>query len=160
MKSRNATVRSQVEKNRKLFTAIRRSDVVMQLRSCMVAKDIRSVDIADRLGVSEANVSRWLRGNQNISIDTLYLLADAIEEPLTLTVGQQQGEGIPEEASSSPENEWTQFKEGKSNVVHIADHPKAFLAKLHASGTGFKPAQSTANGWTTGDFNEPAAATA
>jgi transcriptional regulator with XRE-family HTH domain len=53
----------------------------------MRRKQIRNSDVAERLGVSEANVCRWLKGKGNVTIDTLYLLADAIDESLTISVG-------------------------------------------------------------------------
>jgi transcriptional regulator with XRE-family HTH domain len=90
MKTNNASVRSQVEQRRSLFKLLRRSDIVMQMRQHMVAKGIKSADLAERLGVSEANISRWLKGNQNLGLDTLFSLADAIEEPLTLLIGQYE----------------------------------------------------------------------
>jgi transcriptional regulator with XRE-family HTH domain len=83
----NADIAKKIAEDALIYRGIRRSDVVLQIRQHMVRKGIKNSDIAERLGVSEANVSRWLKGNQNIQIDTLYLLADAIEESLSLHVG-------------------------------------------------------------------------
>lgn len=89
MKSHNATVHKKILANTPIFRAARRSDISTQIRSVMLEKGLKNVDLADRLGVSEANISRWLRGNQNLSLDTLYQLADAVEEPLRLTLGAE-----------------------------------------------------------------------
>lgn len=92
MKPRNADVQKKIQADTPIFQAARRSDVVMQIRSQMIQRGLKNIDLAERLGVSEANVSRWLRGNQNLSLDTLYLLADALEEPLIVTIGLKQAQ--------------------------------------------------------------------
>lgn len=92
MKPRNADVQKKIEADTPIFQAARRSDVVMQIRSQMVESGLKNIDLAERLGVSEANVSRWLRGNQNLSLDTLYLLADALEEPLIVAIGLKRAQ--------------------------------------------------------------------
>lgn len=89
MKSRNSEVHKNIVSHTAIFQTVRRSDFPMQIRAKMLEKGLKNIDIAERLMVTEANVSRWLRGNQNLSIDTLYQLADAIEEPLTLVIGSQ-----------------------------------------------------------------------
>lgn len=88
MKKSNATIFQQLQEETGIFRAARRSDVVMKIRLKMTEKGLRNVDLAERIGVSEANISRWLKGNQNLSIDTIYLLADAIEEPLSIELGR------------------------------------------------------------------------
>lgn len=87
MKPSNADIHKKIQANAPIFQGARRSDISMQIRCKMAEKGLKNVDIASRLGVSEANVSRWLRGNQNLSIDTIYQLADAVEEPLHICVG-------------------------------------------------------------------------
>lgn len=89
MKQRNTETRKKIAADMPIFQAVRRSDFPMQIRSKMIEKGLKNIDLAERLGVSEANISRWLRGNQNLSIDTMYLLADAVEEALTLALGSQ-----------------------------------------------------------------------
>jgi DNA-binding Xre family transcriptional regulator len=68
------------------LTASRRADVAFLFRSLMVAAELKNVDLANRLGVSEANVSRWLRGNQNLSLDTMHAICDALDAHLILDV--------------------------------------------------------------------------
>jgi len=87
MTAANFDIAKQIAENAVIFKGIRRSDVIFQIRQKMVEKSLKNSDLAERLGVSEANVSRWLRGDQNIKIDTLYLLADAIQQPLSINVG-------------------------------------------------------------------------
>ena len=85
MNTFNAEIKKKIEANIAIFQAVRRADLAMQIRTKMIEKGLRSVDLAERLGVSEANVSRWLRGNQNLGIDTMHQLADALEVPLKIT---------------------------------------------------------------------------
>lgn len=87
MKKSNEIIAQEVAAKAILWRGVRRSDPVLQVRAKMREKGIKSVDLAERLGVSTANVSRWLRGHQNLSLDTLYSIADAIEEPLSIVVG-------------------------------------------------------------------------
>lgn len=88
MNKRNAELKKKIAINLAIFQAVRRSDVAMQIRTKMIEKGLRSVDLAERLGVSEANVSRWLRGNQNLGVDTMHLLADALEVPLKIAFSE------------------------------------------------------------------------
>lgn len=87
MERKNSTIAKELAENAALWRAVRRSDPILQIRSKMREKGLKSSDLAQRIGVSEANISRWLRGDQNISIDNLYSLADAIEESLTIIFG-------------------------------------------------------------------------
>lgn len=93
MKQRNTEVQKKINGDTSIFQAVRRSDFPLQIRSKMAEKGLKNVDVAERLGVSEANVSRWLRGNQNLGIDTMYRLADAVEESLIIVLGAQQTVG-------------------------------------------------------------------
>lgn len=89
MKTPNSSIGRNFEENFSLFQGIRRSDVAMKIRRKMIEKGFKNVDLAKRIGVSEANVSRWLRGDQNLSIDTIYRLADALEEPFNISIGSK-----------------------------------------------------------------------
>lgn len=87
MKFSNEDIRKSIEETTPLFQAARRANVALQIRSKMHEKGLKNRDIAERLGVSEANISRWLRGNQNLGVDTIYQLADALEESVEIFVG-------------------------------------------------------------------------
>lgn len=87
MEKTNRDIFKVVNNNKNIFSAMRRMDVAMQLRHHMALHGIKNSDLAERLGVSEANVSKLLKGNQNLQLDTLYMLSDALEEPLSVVVG-------------------------------------------------------------------------
>ncbi|MGC5809334.1 helix-turn-helix domain-containing protein [Ralstonia pseudosolanacearum] len=81
----NAEIATAIQRSASVWKAARRLAPVMQVRQIMHDKGLRNIDIAERLGVSEANVSKLLKGDKNLQLDTLYLLADAIEEELSLS---------------------------------------------------------------------------
>lgn len=81
----NERVAEQIAEDMEIFGSTRRAAPVFEIRRLMIEKGIRNSDVAARLKVSEANVSRMLRGDQNLKIDTLYSLAGAIEESLHLS---------------------------------------------------------------------------
>lgn len=87
MRNENIAMRESIARNRKQYSAIRKADFAMQVRISMTNQGLKNIDVAERLGVSEANVSRLLKGTQNVSIDTMYCLADAIAQPLSIFVG-------------------------------------------------------------------------
>lgn len=87
MKKTNRDIFNIVNNNKNIFSAMRRMDVAMQFRHHMAVHGIKNSDLAERLGVSEANVSKLLKGNQNFQLDTLYMLSDALEETLSVVVG-------------------------------------------------------------------------
>jgi len=141
MQKHNESVRKAVEKSKKLYTAVRRSDVVIQVRQCMVAKGIKSVDLAQRIGVSEANISRWLKGNQNLGLDTLYLLADAVEEPLTITIGPTKAASAHSvDDACSGSKAWSAFEpERHADIVSLQGYRDRIQLKEPGR---FKPAAS------------------
>lgn len=86
----NAEIARIVTEQAELLTNLRRLDPITQVRSIMREKGVLSTDLAERMGVSKECVSRWLKGSANIQIDTLYRLADALEEPLTVLFGPHE----------------------------------------------------------------------
>lgn len=162
MKLTNTEIHKKIEKNKKLFTAIRRADIALQIRNRMIEKGVRNIDLAERLGVSEANISRWLRGNQNVSIDALYMLADAIEEKLSIVVGDpskiarngnDRGKDCIWEDESS-------VNESHENVVSMSEY-RGYKELIEIGlKARFKPALSTHGAASTGGFDERTIATA
>ena len=92
----NERVAEQIAEDTEIFGSTRRAAPVFEIRRLMIEKGLRNSDIAARLRVSEANVSRMLRGDQNLKIDTLYLLAGAIEENLNFTFSEGRREHLVE----------------------------------------------------------------
>ncbi|MBR8234205.1 helix-turn-helix transcriptional regulator [Burkholderia sp. AU32357] len=83
----NTEIAKKVSENAETLTNLRRLDPAIQIRSLMREKQLKNSDMAARVGVSEECISRWLKGQANIQIDSLYKLANALEEPLTILFG-------------------------------------------------------------------------
>lgn len=86
----NFEIARQIEEDSEIFVFSRRAAPVFEIRRVMAVKGLKNIDVAERLGVSEANVSRWLKGDQNLKLDTIYLLADAVQEKLNICFGETQ----------------------------------------------------------------------
>lgn len=126
MKRTNQDIASEIVDKSLAWRGIRRSDPMMQLRRLMRDKNIKSIDLAERLGVSEANVSRWLGGTQNLRLDTLYALADAVEEPLTIVFGNISFQYETDPSSWNQELGCEDIWEGagQSNIVDFTRYQK------------------------------------
>jgi DNA-binding Xre family transcriptional regulator len=79
----------QVIERYELWSGVRRAEVMQQVRKIMRDKGISNLDLAQRLKVSEPAMSRMLKGDQNVKLDTLYRIADALDEPLHITFGDE-----------------------------------------------------------------------
>lgn len=116
MKNSNLELHQKISHLRTILTPARRAHIAFMFRAKMVELQLKNVDIACRLGVSEANVSRWLRGDQNLSLDTLHALSDALEANLGVTVHRSEAAGWEQDNAESlvaPANviELHQFRE-------------------------------------------------
>ena len=116
MNTHNAELKKKIATNFAIFQSVRRADLAMQIRTKMLEKGLRSVDIAERLGVSEANVSRWLRGDQNLGIDTMHLFADALEVPLKITFSESSA--ISKEALAQPDQDEVDIRSCLYQRIH------------------------------------------
>lgn len=83
-KRANAVVAEEIADKGFYLEGVRRGEVAAKLRLRMKEKGLLVKDVAERLGVSVANVSRSMSGSQNLTLDQLYRLADAIETNLVL----------------------------------------------------------------------------
>lgn len=83
----NEAVRLEVLERRALWTRVRRAQVMQDVRRIMREKKITHEALATRMNIHRVSVTQMLRGDQNISIEMLYRLADALEVPLTITFG-------------------------------------------------------------------------
>jgi transcriptional regulator with XRE-family HTH domain len=97
----NANIAEKIAASRRLLSAARRADTAFLFKSQMIEQNLKNTDIAARLGVSPANVSRWLRGDQNLSLDTLHALADALQRSLVVQCRPV------DERSHTEDEEWT-----------------------------------------------------
>jgi transcriptional regulator with XRE-family HTH domain len=90
MHSINEKAAAYAEECREMYSAVRRSDFAMQVRVALARSGLRNVDLAQRLQVSEARISRLLKGGENVALETMYSVADALGEPLSVILGEVQ----------------------------------------------------------------------
>lgn len=69
-----------------LWGGVRRAQPMQEFRRVMREKGITAAELARRLEVSPSHISELLRGRKNVTIDQLYLIADALEVGLSITI--------------------------------------------------------------------------
>ena len=77
-----------LEKRRQLVNPEARASVALSFRivdriyDILQEKGLRQKDLAERLGKSEAEISKWMRGTHNFTIDTLVAIEAALDAPI------------------------------------------------------------------------------
>lgn len=77
-----------IEERRKRVNPKTRESVALSFRivdricEILEEKGLKQKDLAVRLGKSEAEISKWMRGTHNFTIDTLVSIEDALEAPI------------------------------------------------------------------------------
>ena len=56
--------------------------IVDRIHEILKEKGLKQKDLALRLGKKESEISRWMRGTHNFTIDTLIAIEDALGEPI------------------------------------------------------------------------------
>ncbi|MGI6232652.1 MAG: LexA family transcriptional regulator [Prevotella sp.] len=56
--------------------------IAFRIRNLLKDKHLKQKDLARQLGKTEAEVSKWVRGSHNFTIDTLHLIEDALDAPI------------------------------------------------------------------------------
>lgn len=131
MSRKNEIVASEVSERKALWAAVRRAEPIQQVRRLMREKKLLNKDLAERMGIAEAGVSRLLKGNQNIQIDTLYMLADALEETLSIDFGCEEVAHTYEYDDDSVGSYFDSVEEEgeqtSCKVVHLHSFRKSYL---------------------------------
>jgi len=135
MSRKNEIVADEVSERKALWASVRRAEPIQQVRRLMREKKVLNKDMAERLGVTEAAISRLLKGNQNIQIDTLYMLADALEEPLNIHFGSTECESTYtyEEESQESSFEFVGGGEEMNSIVVQLDQFRRFKSPRYNS---------------------------
>jgi len=63
--------------------------IVDRIHEILVAKGLKQKDLASLLGKKEAEISKWMRGTHNFTIDTLVSIEKALDAPILLVVHQE-----------------------------------------------------------------------
>ena len=56
--------------------------IVDRIHDILEEKGLKQKDLAVRSGKSEAEISKWMRGTHNFTIDTLVSIEDALDAPV------------------------------------------------------------------------------
>ena len=77
-----------LEERRRRVSPEARESVAMSFRiadrihDILEEKGLNQKDLASLLGKSEAEISKWMRGTHNFTIDTLVAIEDALDAPI------------------------------------------------------------------------------
>ena len=61
-----------------------------EIHEILEEKGLKQKDLALRLGKSEAEISKWMRGTHNFTIDTLVSIEDALDAPILKVIHQER----------------------------------------------------------------------
>lgn len=64
--------------------------IVDRIHEILEEKGLKQKDLALRLGKSEAEISKWMRGTHNFTIDTLVSIEDALDAPILKVIHQER----------------------------------------------------------------------
>ena len=84
-----------IEARRKQVNPLIRQDVdlsfqiVDRIHEILQTKGLRQKDLALRLGKKEAEISKWMRGTHNFTIDTLVSIEQALGAPILRVIHQK-----------------------------------------------------------------------
>ncbi|MDD6888747.1 MAG: helix-turn-helix transcriptional regulator [Bacteroidales bacterium] len=86
------------ERRRKVNPEVRRIvnlsfEIVDRIHTILNEKGMKQKDLAERLGKNESEISKWMRGTHNFTIDTLVSIEDALGEPI-ISVCQQTSTSV------------------------------------------------------------------
>lgn len=56
--------------------------IVDRIHEILVERKLRQKDLALMLGKSEAEISKWMRGTHNFTIDTVVAIEEALQAPV------------------------------------------------------------------------------
>lgn len=56
--------------------------IVDRIHEILKSKGLQQKDLANMLGKSEAEISKWMRGTHNFTIDTLVKIETALDAPI------------------------------------------------------------------------------
>jgi len=56
--------------------------IVNRIHEILISKGYKQKDLADKLGKNESEISKWMRGTHNFTIETISSIETALEEPI------------------------------------------------------------------------------
>src|SRR5690606_10065117 len=127
----NYEIARQLKEDVEIFGPTWRSSFAFDIKRVMVSKGLKNIDIAERLEVSEANISRMLRGDQNLKLETMYMLAASVGEALNICVGDR----YKDQSKFSEVVESIEFGESIEINKHIKEMRNVAMLPLRKAAT-------------------------
>lgn len=62
--------------------------IIDRIHEILVSKGLRQKDLAELLGKKESEISKWMRGTHNFTIDTLVSIEEKLGEPILRVVSE------------------------------------------------------------------------
>lgn len=86
--------------------------IVDRIHEILVARGLKQKDLAMMLGKKEAEISKWMRGTHNFTIDTIVSIEKALEAPILQVVHQEY---------ETPTYEFNIYRSGLGEVSRHAE---------------------------------------
>jgi len=125
-----------VEKNPSYWMQVALLEFLQSLEAMRASKDISNKELAKLVGVSPPTLSRWLNGNENLTISTMCRLATALEATVHIHVADNTQKGRWQEEPGTARHE---SSSGETIVRGFPSNVRAFRAKVTQSGSGAAP---------------------
>ncbi len=61
--------------------------IVDRIHNILQERGLKQKDLADMLGKKESEISKWMRGTHNFTIDTVASIEKALQQPILQVVG-------------------------------------------------------------------------
>ena len=64
--------------------------IVDRIHEILTMKGLRQKDLANMLGKSEAEISKWMRGTHNFTLDTIMNIEDVLDEQILVVYSKRE----------------------------------------------------------------------
>lgn len=64
--------------------------IVDRIHDILAMKGLKQKDLANMLGKSEAEISKWMRGTHNFTLDTIMNIEDVLDEQILVVYSKQE----------------------------------------------------------------------
>lgn len=113
-------------------------DFAFQITDLMKSKSINKKQLAEQLGSSPSYITKVLRGDQNLSIESIYKIADALSADVHLKMVDKESESL--HTLNAKTGQWIECISSykKENITNKYDYRnKGYAIDLHnISGEG------------------------
>lgn len=94
-------------------------DISDQILDILEKKRITQKQLADKLGKSESEVSKWMKGDHNFTIDTIVKIEIALEEKIIDTPNNYQKARLASEDTKDQFEKWDKYKPASFKTSYL-----------------------------------------